>query len=148
HYERPEVFFTAIILRFRGKRVFVMNDSKFDDYERSLSRELAKSILYRPYSGALVSGSRSADYLRFLGVRGKIETGYDTIDVRSVAQDALEPPEIELPNEYLITVSRLLKRKNVELAIRGFQEASRETGKAINFLIVGSGPEEASLRAL
>jgi L-malate glycosyltransferase len=148
HYERFEVFLTAVILRFRGKRVFVMNDSKFDDYERRLLRELGKSMLYAPYSGALVSGERSASYLRFLGVRGKIETGYDTIDVRSVANDALEPPDIVLPNEYFITVSRLVAKKNIGLTIRAFEAASRGIDKPVELLIVGGGPEEAGLRAL
>jgi glycosyltransferase involved in cell wall biosynthesis len=148
HYERLEVFLTALILRLRGKRVFVMNDSKFDDYERRLPRELGKSVLYAPYNGALVSGERSASYLRFLGVRGKIETGYDTIDVRAAALDALEPPDIGLPNEYFIAVNRLVAKKNIGLTIRAFQAACREIDKPVELLIVGEGPEETSLRAM
>src|SRR5579871_628552 len=69
HYERLEVFLTAIVLRLRLKKVFVMGDSKFDDYQRHVFREAGKAIFYTPYNGALVSGERSASYLRFLGVR-------------------------------------------------------------------------------
>src|SRR5262249_46811891 len=42
HYERPEVFLTAVILRLRMKKVFAMGDSKFDDYQRYVLRELGK----------------------------------------------------------------------------------------------------------
>lgn len=148
HYERFEVFIAAVVLRLRGKRVFVMNDSKFDDYQRHLLREAGKSLLYKPYCGALVSGSRSANYLRFLGVRGKIETGYDTIDVRSVADSSREPADIELPDRYFISVGRLVQRKNIELAICAFHAACGEQDTPIHLLIVGEGPEQASLRAL
>ncbi len=100
HYEKPEVFLTALILRMRGKRVFVMNDSKLDDYPRQSWREFLKSILYLPYNGALVSGSRSAKYLRSLGVNGPIETGYDTIDVAHTFSLSQLSPPISLPPHY------------------------------------------------
>lgn len=148
HYERFEVFLTAVVLRLRGKRVFVMNNSKFDDYQRYILRELLKSLLYKPYCGALVSGIRSANYLCFLGLRGKIEMGYDTIDVRSVARRMLDRPNIELSENYFIAVNRLVKRKNVELTIRAFHAVCREIDKPVNLLIVGEGPEEEPLRAL
>jgi L-malate glycosyltransferase len=148
HYERFEVFLTAIILRLRGKRVFVMNDSKFDDYQRYIRRELLKSLLYKPYCGALVSGIRSASYLSFLGVRGKIEIGYDTIDVQLVSRRMLDRQNIKPSQNYFIAVNRLVKRKNVELIIRAFHGACREIDKPINLLIVGEGPEETPLRAL
>lgn len=147
HYERPEVFLTAIFLRSRGKRVFVMNDSKFDDYQRYVWRELGKSVLYMPYCGALVSAARSASYLRFLGVR-RIETGYDTLDVEAVQQDSRREPEVVLPDRYFIVVARLLKRKNVELVLRAFRAVKNEISGSLSILIVGDGPNEEDLRIL
>ena len=148
HYERPEVFLTALVLRLRGKRVFVMNDSKFDDYQRHVLREAAKSILYLPYCGALVSGVRSASYLSFLGVRGKIELGYDTIDAEMGKEGSRPLPEKLRPKSFFVTVSRLVKRKNVEMTIRAFAAFCGERERSIDLAVVGEGPEEPVLREL
>lgn len=148
HYERPEVFLTAVILRLRMKKVFVMNDSKFDDYQRYIFRELGKSILYTPYCGALVSGARSASYLSFLGVRGKIEVGYDTIDAGQTSDKSLPLPERLKPKKFFITISRLVKRKNIEMTIRAFAAFCQESEHSTELVIVGEGPEERALLEL
>jgi len=44
HYEQPATFICAMILRLCGYRVFVMNDSKFDDYQRYFFREMIKGF--------------------------------------------------------------------------------------------------------
>ncbi|WP_339028226.1 glycosyltransferase [Bradyrhizobium symbiodeficiens] len=148
HYERPEVFLTAIILRLRLKKAFVIGDSKFDDYQRQVFREAAKAVFYLPYSGALVSGARSESYLRFLGVRGRIETGYDTIDGGRLTKMELSPPENVKPKSYFIVVNRLVKRKNTDSVIAAFAAFCAENSAPIDLVIVGEGPEAASLRGL
>lgn len=148
HYERPEVFLTAIILRLRMKKVFVIGDSKFDDYQRQVFREAAKAIFYLPYNGALVSGARSASYLRFLGVRGRIEVGYDTIDSHRISKRDVSPRENVKPKSYFIVVNRLVKRKNTESVITAFAAFCKENPAPIDLLIVGEGPEGAALRGL
>ena len=148
HYERPEVFLSAIVLRLRMKKVFVMGDSKFDDYQRHVFREMSKAIFYIPYQGALVSGARSASYLRFLGVRGKIETGYDTIDAKQITQRGKEVSRIQNPSGFFIVINRLVKRKNTDLVIRAFASLCRENEQHLGLVIVGEGPEERALREL
>ncbi len=143
HYERPEVFLTAVVLRLRGRRVFVMNDSKFDDYQRYIFREVGKSIMYIPYSGALVSGTRSASYLRFLGLRGKIELGYDTIDAEQGKEGARPLPAGLKPKSFFITIGRLVERKNIEIVIRAFAASCREREHTIDLVVVGEGPEKS-----
>lgn len=142
HYERLEVFLTAIVLRLRRKRVYVMNDSKFDDYDRILWREVLKSLLYIPYCGALVSGKRSVSYLRFLGFGRPIETGYDTIDTLSPVS---EPGVSQQRGDFFITVGRLVGRKNVECVIRAFHIASSEISPNVELIVVGDGPQRQSL---
>lgn len=148
HYERPEVFLTAVILRLRMKKVFVMGDSKFDDYQRYVLREVGKSCFYLPYNGALVSGLRSESYLRFLGIRGKIETGYDTIErgYLKVGEDRLA--EDLKPRSFFIVINRLVKRKNTELVIKAFAAFCLENKEPTDLMIVGEGPEEQALRSL
>ena len=148
HYERPEVFLTALVLRLRGRRVFVMNDFKFDDYQRYIFREVGKSIMYIPYSGALVSGARSASYLRFLGLRGKIELGYDTIYAGQGNERAQPLPEGLKPKSFFITIGRLVERKNIEIVIRAFAASCREREHTIDLVVVGEGPEKSALQEL
>jgi L-malate glycosyltransferase len=145
HYERFEVFLTAVVLRLRRKKVFVMNDSKFDDYQRNIFREVGKSIFYTPYCGALVSGARSASYLRFLGVGGQIETGYDTIDSEQMREKSRRPSEGLNPKTFFITVSRLVARKNIGMIIRAFAAFCQESEPSIQLIIVGEGPEKQTL---
>ena len=148
HYERLEVFLTAIVLRLRMKKVFVMGDSKFDDYQRRVFREAGKAIFYAPYNGALVSGERCATYLRFLGVRGKIETGYDTIDAKWVTQRRNQVSQNLCPQSFFIVINRLVKRKCTDLAIRAFAAFCRANEQKARLVIVGEGPEEQGLREL
>lgn len=70
-YYLPQIFLAALLLRLCGRRVIIMQDSKFDDKPRSLWRELGKALLYLPYNAAFVGGSRSKDYLEFLGKSGR-----------------------------------------------------------------------------
>ena len=148
HYERPEVFLTSIVLRLRMKKVFVMNDSKFDDYERHVFREATKAVFYLPYHGALVSGKRSESYLRFLGVRGNIETGYDTIDVKQIGRTSNKSAADLAHRSFFIVVNRLVKRKNTAMVMEAFAAFCAQNGNAIDLVIVGEGPEEQALRGL
>jgi glycosyltransferase involved in cell wall biosynthesis len=149
HYERPEVFLTALLLRLRGKQVFVMNDSKFDDYERNVFREFLKSFFYRPYLGAIVSGERSIRYLRFLGVRGTISSGYDTVDVNAISlRSGVATPPILLPDLFFVAVSRLIERKNTEAIIKAFRMVLNRQPDDIRLVIVGNGPERKKLETL
>ena len=68
YYEHAATWIVSTVLRLCGRRVYVMNNSKFDDKDRHLIREAIKSISFMPYCGALVSGARAKSYLAFLGI--------------------------------------------------------------------------------
>src|SRR5205085_1819098 len=68
HYEHWMTLIISSFLRLTGHRVYAMGCSKFDDYPRHLWREALKSLFYIPYCGAIASGTRSRDYMRFLGI--------------------------------------------------------------------------------
>lgn len=151
HYERAEVFVAAAVLRLAGRRVYVMNDAKFDDKPRPVWREALKSVLYRPYHGALVGSRRSANYLRFLGFAPKpIRIGYDTVDVsRIVAQSGAVPAPGGMPfaERSFVVVARLVPKKNIEAALRAFA-AYRGGGGTRRLVICGDGPLRGSLERL
>ena len=120
HYQLPLVFAAALTLRLFGRRVYAMVDSKFDDYPRFIGREYAKSWFLIPYSGALVAGRRSRDYLAFLGVPLQhTELGYDTIEISRLAGVA-EAADAALAERPCLVVDRLVAKKNIPAVLEAF----------------------------
>lgn len=148
HYERPEIFLAAVMLRASGMRVFSMGDSKFDDYPRRLMWEVLKSLAHAPYMGALAGSPRTKDYLRLLGYRpGMIEGGYDAVSVdriRTLAEGAGTRPFAQ--RDFLI-VARLVPKKNIRTAIEAFRLFAADDPHGRKLVICGSGPLEAELKA-
>ena len=149
HYERIEIFISAIACGIMGITTFVMNDSKFDDYNRVLIREIGKSLFLMPYRGGLAAGRRSADYMRFLGISEKrIALGYDTVSVsrmRGQGGPVRVSPEFE--TLHFTIVARLLPKKNIALALRAFSDLDRIKHDR-KLVICGSGPLERDLKDL
>ena len=135
-----------------GQRVFVMNDSKFDDYDRKLWREVVKRIFYLPYNGALSAGGRNRGYLRFMGFPdSRIEDGYDSISldrIRATAATEVAPGGTAFENRHFTIVARLIPKKNIPLALRAYALYRAQTKNPRMLEIVGSGPEYANLMAL
>jgi glycosyltransferase involved in cell wall biosynthesis len=147
HYERPEVFAAVLLLRALGRRVFAMIDSKFDDYARSLRRELGKSLFLAPYSGALVAGRRSRDYVAFLGIPAQaIELGYDTIDVERwrAASAGSEEPFATRP---FLVVARLVAKKNLSRVLEAFALYRERHPDRRELHVIGYGPLREALEA-
>lgn len=114
-YEQFSTLLTSIVLRLLGRRVFTMNDSKFDDKPRYIWRELLKSFYFVPYNGALAASRRSGEYLEFLHFASKqIALGYDAISVKRIREQAAAPhaPEGEaFSARHFTVVARMVPKK-------------------------------------
>lgn len=152
HYNYLPVFLTALVLRALGIRTITMIDSKFDDMDRSVWREVPKALLLAPYHGAMAGSRRTVEYLRFLGFRKRpVVEGFDTLDIariaaRAPASGAGQPPT-HAARDFLI-VARLIREKNLEFALRAYAEWHRQAAHPRALRILGAGPLEAQLRAL
>ncbi len=151
HYERPEIFLLALLMRLSGRRVYVMQASKFDDKQRFLLRELAKRVLYVPYNGAIVGSDRTRSYLRFLGFRDdRLFPGYDTISVDRIRRLAGAPPApggMPYHQRHFTIIARLVAKKNISLAIAAYEIYGDKAGADARELhICGSGELEGELR--
>lgn len=152
HYEHPPIFWTAMLARAMGIRVYAMGCSKFDDKERVLWRELFKSFYYLPYRGGIGSGLRSRDYLRFLGLRKeRIFAEYNTLSIDRIRRLAgLQPAPWGVPHaeRHFTIVARFVPKKNLVFALHAYA-AYRDMSPAPRPLhLCGSGPQEQELRAL
>lgn len=150
HYERPSIFFAAVVLRLLMQRVFIMNDSKFDDYERKLSKEILKSIMYSPYLGGIASGVRSKDYMRFLGVPAKsIYSNYNSMSlsrIRSLSLKVGEGRSTDYSERHFTVVARLVEKKNLFRTIDAYVLYTKSVAAPRRLKIAGNGPLEADLR--
>ena len=150
HYEHPATLFTALLLRLCGRRVFAMGCSKYDDYPRHLWRELLKSAFYLPYSGGLASGTRSIDYMRFLGLSSKrIRPNYNAVSttrIRSLAGAPPAPEGVRYRDRHFVLVARFVPKKNVRMALEAFAMYVRRSRNPRPLHLCGSGPLERELR--
>lgn len=151
HYERPEIFLVALYLRLIGRRVFAMQDSKFDDKQRYLFGLLVKVLFFLPYNGVLVSGERTKSYMRLLGFsKNRIFLGYDTVSIESVRRLAGVPPApkgLSHEKRHFTIIARLLPVKNISIVLEAYDLYARRVGTyARDLHICGSGELETLLR--
>jgi len=149
-YQTPEVFLTAIALRLLGRRVYVMNDAKFDDKPRSIWRELTKSVAYWPYRGALVSGQRAREYLRFLRFAdARIAIGYDTLSiqrVRTLAAAEPAPDGSHFEGRHFTAIARFVQKKNISTLLTGYATYVHSVAAPRRLHLCGSGELDGALR--
>jgi glycosyltransferase involved in cell wall biosynthesis len=151
-FQLPATFFTALALRLLGRRVIIMQDSKFDDKLRSLWLELAKAVLYLPYNAAFVGSFRSKRYLEFLGMPStRVAIGYDAVSIeRLLRLAAAEPAPKGVPyiDRHFTVIARFIPQKNLELAIDAYAGyARRSPGSLRELQLCGAGPLENALKA-
>lgn len=150
HYDLPGIFFAASLLRLTGCRVHAMACSKFDDQERRLWREVAKSLFFVPYHGAISSGRRARDYMRFLGVgRKMIANEYNTLSVdriRKMAGKPAAPNGTAFADRHFTIVARLVEKKNLFMALEAYGLYCAAVERPRPLHLCGSGPLEAQLR--
>ena len=151
NYEDPVIFCVSVLLRLLGRKVIIMQDSKFDDKQRSVWWEFFKYLCYAPYCGALAGGRRSASYLQFLGVpRERIFIGYDTVSVARIvglAGSAPAPGGIPHRERHFTIIARFVSKKNLGMALDAYATYIRAAPGPVRELhLCGSGELEEALR--
>ncbi len=151
HYERPYIFLASLMLRLSGKTVFVLQDSKFDDYRRFLWREVFKRLMYKPYQGAIVASPRSGDYVRFLGVNPRADPAellHHLARARARPPPARRQPRGGAPfsGRAFLCVARLIAKKNHMMLLDAYALYAGRTAAPRQLILCGSGPLEAEIR--
>jgi 1,2-diacylglycerol 3-alpha-glucosyltransferase len=141
-----------------GIRTVMMNESHAGTARATGVSAFAKRRLIRLFDAALVGGSPQQRYFAALGLpEEKIFTGYDAVDndyfARGASQARARAEEYrehyELPGRFFLSLGRFVPKKNLASLILGYRcflDASMS--KRTHLVLVGSGEEEARLRAL
>lgn len=155
HWNEPAIFAFALWLRLKGRRVFTMGCSKFDDKPRRAKTEVVKSLMFLPYQGAVGSGKRSKDYFRFLGLPGgRIVGEYNTVSLDRIRRQAGFGPFSEattteglgFESRDFLCVARLVEKKNLHNLLEAFAKYRVRSNSPRNLRICGSGPLEDKLK--
>ena len=128
----------------------LMSESTVEDQERRSMRERLKSILVTQlFDGAFVSGKRTAEYVRALGMpEAAIARKYGAVDNDSFIRVAehIRAGTLQVPPLFLY-VGRLAREKNLESLLREFS-SYRDAGGSWVLRLVGRGPLEESMKKL
>ena len=151
-YNEPDIIVLTWLLALLGVRVIALSESKFDDKPRRVGVELIKALILAPYHAAIVGGHRHLAYFRFLGFhRRRVLPGYDTVDlarVRAMGGGVAAPDGAAYAARDFIFVGRFVDKKNLIELIEGYALYAKSAGAAARRLVlIGSGPEEAEIRA-
>jgi glycosyltransferase involved in cell wall biosynthesis len=140
-----------------GLRTVMMNDSH-DGTARARGLALSiKKMLVRRFDAALVGGERHRQYFASLGLpRERIFVGYDAVDNHYFAQAAASAraraaalrAAYGLPGRYVLSVGRMVSKKNLSVLIRACALLKDARGSAFPVVFVGSGTEEDGLKRL
>ncbi len=123
--------------------VVLVSDSRHHDEPRSGGKEWLKRQLLRGYSAALVAGQESRDYLIALGFSSDaIVQPWDVVDNAFFAQASAIPTPRE---PHFLCVSRLVAKKNHVGLLQSYSIYQQQGGRW-GLKLVGSGPEESSIR--
>jgi glycosyltransferase involved in cell wall biosynthesis len=148
HYERPEIFFAAVLLRLSGRRVLTMGDMKYDDKKRMRWLEALKHLAMWPYQGAIAASPRTADYMKALGIDpAAICLGYDNISLERIRRAAEPFRDCAFDERSIVSIARLVPKKNHRVLIDAFAEYVAQVRSPRRLVLCGSGPLERDIRS-
>ena len=150
HYQQLATLIVAIILRLLGQKVYMLGNSKFDDYPRHLSTEFYKYFFFLPYNAFIVSSRRSYEYLRFFGVTSrKIFLHYNSVSIariRNLSEQIPAPSGVPFADRHFTIVARLSPEKNLMMGLDAYAAYCRDAASPRPLHICGSGPLERILK--
>ena len=149
YYTLPAIA-AAVWARVHGAAGVLMTESTEGDHQRSFWKERIKGLGLRVLFQWAVSGGKAhRDYLQQLGFPATRVAGfYDVVDNRFFAEGTqkLRDATLSATRPYFLYVGRLAEEKNVGTLLASWLEY-RKAGGDWPLVLVGDGPEAASLKA-
>lgn len=164
--EEPDVAFLpsyspasslALLLsaKLAGLHTVMMNDSHAGTERARGWKRVIKRYLIWLFDGALLAGQPQVRHFQSLGIpSARIRTGYDAIDNAHFTSAAAEArtqasqrrARYGLPERYILSLGRMVEKKNLETLIEAFALAkAKNPSFAPALVFVGSGEREAAL---
>ena len=132
------------------------SESTLVDHPRKWFKETLKTLSVSAFDGALVAGTQHALYLRRLGMRAAdmqivgncVDNEFFSVRAEEERQRARTSLNSDsLPDSFFLYVGRMIRAKNLYRLIKAYGVYREQGGStAWDLVLVGSGPEEMSLR--
>ncbi len=140
--------YLAVVYLAKQKKipVITVSDSTYDDVPRSKYKEKLKQPIINAFDGFIAAGSRSTLYLKTHAVQSPIKTPWDVVDNDYFAQTTdfnkkeIIKKKYQLPDNYLLCVSRYIPKKNHKNLISAYQQAKKEFNIQAKLVFIGCGP--------
>ena len=152
---RPSSLMLNAFGRLCGARIVMMNDTHQHTTREGAVRGLFKRIVVRRFHAALVGGTKHKEFVVRMGLApDRVFLGYDAVDNNFYAerstlarqQQRSTRTEYKLPGRYVLSLGRLIAKKNIETLIAAFAQARTSPSCAdLSLVIVGDGPERDRL---
>ncbi len=133
--------YLLFICQFRKIPIVILSDSRYKDSKRTIFFELIKKFLLKGCTSAIVAGRESENYLIQLGFKKEnIFKPYNVVDNKYF----LNKNNSKKLNNYILCISRFIKRKNHIKLLKAF-ELYKQQGGYLNLKLIGSGSEKKNI---
>ena len=141
-------FYAHLYCKLAGAKLIIYSDGT-PAYEKGLGwlQRVARKILVPRVSAFIAKSKPAADRFEELGAKGRIFLAPHTTNLAPLLEIGASRDWSDKAELRLLSVGRLIRRKGIQHLIRALA-AMRPVRRPVSLTIVGSGPEEAELRAL
>lgn len=129
-----------------NKAVVIFDDSKLDDVPRSFLVNQVKKIIYSNVDAILCPAEDWLNTFKYWGFKeDAVFYGEDVVDNSFWAEKGING-ESFLPDKFILSVGRQIKRKNFDTIIKSFIAFHEQVPNSeLELVLVGEGPERKKL---
>jgi len=141
-------FYAYLYCKLTGAKLIIYSDGT-SAYEKSLGwlQRAARKVLVPRVSAFIAKSRPAADRFEELGAKGRIFLAPHTTNLAPLLAIGASKVWSDSAELRLLSVGRLIPRKGIHHLVRALA-VMRPVRRRVNLTIVGSGPQEAELRAL
>jgi glycosyltransferase involved in cell wall biosynthesis len=141
-------FYAHLYCKLTGAKLIIYSDGT-PAFEKTLGwlQHAARKVLVPRVSAFIAKSKPAADRFEELGAKGRIFLAPHTANLDPLLTIGASRDRSESPELRLLSVGRLIPRKGFVHLIRALA-AMRSVRRPVSLTIVGSGPQDAELKAL
>lgn len=140
--------YAYLYCKLSGAKLIIYSDgTSASESKLGWLQRVARAFLVPRVSGFIAKSAPAADRFEELGAKGRVVLAPHTTNLAPLLAVGASRDWSEGGDLRLLSVGRLISRKGIRHLIRALA-SMRPVGRAVSLTIVGSGPEEAELKAL
>jgi len=151
---KPDVIIAGAIAFFSGaiatnwavknnKKLIIFDDAKLENVKRNFIVDRIKKNIYKNVNAIFCPAPDWDNTFKYFGFENEqIFYGVNVVDNNFWANKSADFIEIELPEKFILSVGRMIPKKNYFYLIAAYKEYISKTENPLALVIVGDGPEK------